>query len=165
MPSDPLLMEDGLEAWQMENGDPWEWASLDEITGPITPGVAADIDAQIGLQFSIGTGDAPPISGQFFQVPYPPPEDLQAVRSTDGETVVLSCTAVTGATHYQWHRTDGYEGAWTQIAQTAIPTHTDEDLDAQQAYSYSVRAWSDDGQVGGLRTPEVYTAPLDEVLD
>ena len=77
----------------------------------------------------------------------PAPTGLAAVRSTDGLSIEVTWTAVTGATSYVLQRAVGSPaGTFEEVANDLTsPQYTDTDITADQAYSYQVAATNGKG--------------------
>jgi hypothetical protein len=77
----------------------------------------------------------------------PAPTGLAADRSDDGLSIAVTWTAVTGATGYVLERAEGGpSGTFEEIAgDLTEPEFTDTDVTLEQAYSYRVAAFNDEG--------------------
>ena len=89
----------------------------------------------------------------------PAPTGLAAVRSTDGLSIEVTWTAVTGATSYVLQRAVGSPaGTFEEVANDLTsPQYTDTDITADQAYSYQVAATNAEGT--GLFSSTVIVEP------
>lgn len=116
--------------------NPWYHTDKDTIAQNMTPSYAYDI-ARTALATIAAM--AIPIESCFSSAP--------VISATPGvASVDLSWTAVPGASAYRVYRsTQGCEGQWTEIAETAGTTFTDTGLTFPGAHQYHVEAVASDG--------------------
>jgi hypothetical protein len=98
----------------------------------------------------------------------PAPTGLTGERSTDGTSIELNWTAVTGATGYVVERAEGDPlGSFTEVASDLTdPTFTDDGLSADVQYGYRVAAVNDagTGSFSSTATVPVGGAALEDTL-
>ena len=97
----------------------------------------------------------------------PAPTGLAAVRSTDGLSIEVTWTAVTGATSYVLQRAVGSPaGTFEEVANDLTsPQYTDTDITADQAYSYQVAATNAEGTGSFSSTVIVEPGTAGEAVD
>jgi hypothetical protein len=97
----------------------------------------------------------------------PAPTGLAAVRSTDGLSIEVTWTAVTGATSYVLQRAVGSPaGTFEEVANDLTsPQYTDTDVTADQAYSYQVAATNAEGTGSFSSTVIVEPGTAGEAVD
>jgi hypothetical protein len=97
----------------------------------------------------------------------PAPTGLAAVRSTDGLSIEVTWTAVTGATSYVLQRAVGSPaGTFEEVANDLTsPQYTDTDITADQAYSYQVAATNAEGTGSFSSTVIVEPGAAGEAVD
>ena len=97
----------------------------------------------------------------------PAPTGLAAVRSTDGLSIEVTWTAVTGATSYVLQRAVGSPaGTFEEVANDLTsPQYTDTDITADQAYSYQVAATNAEGTGSFSSTVTVEPGTAGEAVD
>jgi hypothetical protein len=97
----------------------------------------------------------------------PAPTGLAAERSTDGLSIEVTWTAVTGATSYVLQRAvGGSSGTFEEVATDLTePQFTDTDVTADQAYSYRVAAANAEGTGSFSSTVTVEVGGGGELVD